>query len=218
MDDLGNRCVDIRSLVDWEGDVLVISGGGQLDDAWGGASAHPYALWKWCVLARIRRKRVYFISVGAGPISSKRSEFLLRMALRLAHYRSFRNTRSRDLVRRQLKIENPGAVVPDLAHSVGRIRSGAPEADASLRIIGVGVMPHCDPRMSPWPGPDPERFERYTSKITAFVRWAVEEFQATVVLYVGEVTHDCWVIEDILDKLMVLGVEHKIATAALSKD
>ena len=31
-------------------DLLIFSGGGQLDDGWGGAWGHPYALLKWAVL------------------------------------------------------------------------------------------------------------------------------------------------------------------------
>jgi polysaccharide pyruvyl transferase WcaK-like protein len=33
-------------------DLLVVAGGGQLDEEWGGSWGHPYALMKWAVLAR----------------------------------------------------------------------------------------------------------------------------------------------------------------------
>lgn len=35
-------------------DVLIFSGGGQIDDYWGGAWGHPYAMVKWAVLAQLR--------------------------------------------------------------------------------------------------------------------------------------------------------------------
>src|SRR5690606_23594275 len=88
-----------------------------LDDVWGGAGAHPYALFKWTLLARVCGAKVYFASVGAGPIYSKKSERLLRAALRMASYRSFRDEDSRELVKRQLRLSDPGAVAPDLAHT-----------------------------------------------------------------------------------------------------
>src|SRR5215469_6563137 len=33
--------------------LLIVSGGGQLDEEWGGPGGHPFALLKWAVLARI---------------------------------------------------------------------------------------------------------------------------------------------------------------------
>ena len=58
-------------------DLLIVSGGGQLDDAWGGARAHPLNLLRWTLLAQAARVPVAFISVGAGPIFSSWSERFL---------------------------------------------------------------------------------------------------------------------------------------------
>ena len=49
-------------------DVLIFSGGGQLDDEWGGAGEHPWAMFKWALLARLRNGRVLFLSVGYGKL------------------------------------------------------------------------------------------------------------------------------------------------------
>lgn len=51
----------VRSyLVMKQSSILIVSGGGQLDDYWGGAWGHPYALFKWSLLARIAGKKSYF--------------------------------------------------------------------------------------------------------------------------------------------------------------
>src|SRR5207249_1080169 len=44
--------------------LLLVSGGGQLDDYWGGPWGHPYALFKWGLLARAVSARYVFLSVG----------------------------------------------------------------------------------------------------------------------------------------------------------
>ena len=45
-------------------DILIISGGGQLQDIWGGPWGHPYAMLKWTFLARLRGAKPIFLSVG----------------------------------------------------------------------------------------------------------------------------------------------------------
>ena len=47
-------------------DLLIVSGGGQLDEEWGGPWGHPFALFKWALLARTARVPCAFVSVGAG--------------------------------------------------------------------------------------------------------------------------------------------------------
>jgi polysaccharide pyruvyl transferase WcaK-like protein len=47
-----------------EVDLLVVAGGGQLDEEWGGIWGHPYALMKWSVLARLAGAKTVFLSVG----------------------------------------------------------------------------------------------------------------------------------------------------------
>jgi polysaccharide pyruvyl transferase WcaK-like protein len=95
-------------------DTLVVSGGGQLDDHWGGPWRVPYALWKWSLVARILRKRVVVLSVGAGTTDSRVTRFFLRSALRRADYRSFRDERTAARVR-SLGVSSQPRVVPDLA-------------------------------------------------------------------------------------------------------
>src|SRR5690606_39210187 len=102
-------------------DTLVVSGGGQLDDYWGGPWGHPYALAKWTLLARLMRRRVVVLSVGFGTLESRMSRLLTRIALRWAHYRSYRDEGSRRLMRAAVfRPADADPVLPDLAFSLAR--------------------------------------------------------------------------------------------------
>ena len=79
---------------------LFISGGGQLNEFWGGPLAQPYALMKWAVLARLRGAKPVFLSVGFGSLDSRFSRLCVRTALWLSAYRSYRDPGSRALMNR----------------------------------------------------------------------------------------------------------------------
>ena len=98
-------------------DMLVIAGGGQLDEEWGGSWAHPYALMKWAVLARAAGTSVVFLSVGGCRAESRFTKLFLRIALSLACYRSYRDEGSRQLAL-AITPSADGPVVPDLAFSL----------------------------------------------------------------------------------------------------
>lgn len=189
----------LRAMLDV--DVLVISGGGQLDDVWGGAGAHPFALFKWTLLARLAGAKVYFMSVGAGPIYSKKSEWLLKRALRRASYRSFRDEDSRALVQNQLGIPDPGVVVPDLAHTRFDPCDARFDHGEEVETLAIAPLPHVDPRMAPYPGPDPKRYNAYVEKLAEFVDRILTKRSCKVLFYVGEIHQDVPVIEDVLNLL-----------------
>ena len=76
-------------------DYLIICGGGQLDDYWGGAWGLPYTILKWSILAKLRGAALQFVSVGAGPIDAALSRVFFKRALALANYRSYRDAESK---------------------------------------------------------------------------------------------------------------------------
>jgi polysaccharide pyruvyl transferase WcaK-like protein len=123
-------------------DLLIISGGGQLTESWGGPWDFPYTIFKWIVLARLARVRPLFLNVGAGPLSQWLSKYFIRKALSLADYVSFRDTKSAELVRRiGFKGETP--VFPDAVYS---LRLDAPlvarPAGRSVTNVGIAPMPY----------------------------------------------------------------------------
>ncbi len=148
-------------------DVLVIAGGGQLDDEWGGSWGHPYALAKWSVLARAARSSVVFLSVGACRIESRLTRMFLKTALSMACYRSYRDAESRRLAL-AITRRAEGAVVPDLAFSLFSA-STEPTVRFSSAVVRVGVSPIAYGHSGLWPTADQVHYERYMAELAGFV-------------------------------------------------
>ena len=51
-------------------DMVIVPGTGLLTDAFGLSDWGPYSVFKWVLMAKLRRCRVLFVSVGAGPIDA----------------------------------------------------------------------------------------------------------------------------------------------------
>jgi polysaccharide pyruvyl transferase WcaK-like protein len=150
-------------------DMLVVAGGGQLDDFWGGAFGHPYAMWRWTEAAKRRGARVAVLSVGVGSLKNAITRRLVARTLARADYVSLRDAGSRAL----LGADSPGAgapVVPDLAYSLPMARSGhalaARPGRGALRV-GVSPLAHFDPRVSP--AADRAEYERHVRTTAALV-------------------------------------------------
>ena len=118
-------------------DVLFFSGGGQLNEVWGGPWVQPYAMMKWAVPRGLTGAKPIFLSVGFGSLDTRLSRFFTRTALSLAAYRSYRDPGSRDLMKRA-GFHRDDPVYPDLAYSLlldgYRLhRDGRPAG----RVVGV---------------------------------------------------------------------------------
>lgn len=180
-------------------DVLVASGSGQLDETWGGPWRHPLTLLKWALLARLRRVRVAFLSVGAGTIDSPESRRLLQWTLRLAHHCTYRDTGSRDIVRSKLGVDRWTEIVPDMAFGlpVDRpVRRGSRPGEP-LNVV-IGVLPFHHPRI--WPHRSAQRYNAYLRYTADFCRHVLSRGHR-ITFVVGEVDHDRVVIEDLLQLL-----------------
>lgn len=147
-------------------DLLVVSGGGQLDDFWGGTWGHPYALWKWTVLARRTQTPVVMLSVGLGSLRSPLARSFARGALTRTAYRSFRDERTRSGVSRILELEDVGPVVPDLAFGLEPDASRASTVNSG--VVGISPIAYLDPRV--WPLKDGAAYRRYTGLLGSFVQ------------------------------------------------
>lgn len=158
--------------------VLVVSGGGQIDDYWG-SWRHPYALLKWGLIARAVRARYVFLSVGVCSLRSRVSVFLIRNALRLASYRSYRDRTSLNLLH-DWSFTHNDPVCPDLAFGSRRVsRRGA--LDVKRRLI-VGVSPIAYLSSHGWPKTNPAAYRRYVAALAGFVSMLRREGH-TVVLF-----------------------------------
>ena len=203
--------IEIISIIDsykilYGTDILMISGGGQLDDYWGGALHHPYSLLLWTFLAKLHKAKVFFVSVGAGPIDSPFSQLLIKNALSLADYRSYRDEKSKKLIERiGFKREDP--IVPDLAHSlsISHILNSNGEkgekvektkADSQYKHeVGVGPMSYFDPRI--WPERDQAVYMNYLTKLACIISRLIKQGYS-IRLFPGEADHDSHVIRDLI--------------------
>jgi polysaccharide pyruvyl transferase WcaK-like protein len=143
---------------------VVVAGGGQLDDFWGGALGHPYVLWRWARRARTTGAKFLILSVGTGTLATPLARQWVRQALAHADYRSYRDEGSRRLIRDRR--EEGAPVVPDLAFGlpVDLHRQGAAPG-GERPVVGVSPMPHCDPRV--WPVRDASRYRSYLERLAA---------------------------------------------------
>jgi polysaccharide pyruvyl transferase WcaK-like protein len=157
----GTRRIDsvVRSL-----DLLVMAGGGQVDDYWGGAGEQPRFLATWTVLARLRRVPAAFFCVGLDQLSTRTGRWLSLLGLRSAAFLSFRDAGTRDLLR-QMGLRKPSAVYADPAFGL------LGPAQSSFRPLRrVVVSPICK---QSWPGASDETYERYLRELAQYVQMAI---------------------------------------------
>jgi polysaccharide pyruvyl transferase WcaK-like protein len=192
---LRELCFLARTLSRLRGlDVLVISGGGQISDEWGGPWHHPAAILKWITCARIAGTRVYVVSVGVGPIRRPLSGALFRLALRLAHYRSYRDRESHSLLAPS-GFTRADPVYPDLAFSLPvRQGGGAPRGGRPL-VIGVSPMSYCHPGVGAWPVQDRERYDRYRETLAELGRHALSS-DHSVSIFTSQIQNDRFAFDD----------------------
>lgn len=117
-------------------DAVVFSGGGQLDDFWGGAWQVPFWLWFWVACARLRRLPVGFLGVGLDRLSSRASRWFTLAAVRGARYCVLRDDESRQLLVRS-GLQRPCDVCPDLAFGLPPPGARAPEMPPQDRFVIV---------------------------------------------------------------------------------
>jgi polysaccharide pyruvyl transferase WcaK-like protein len=198
---------EIRHLVDARRflrsqDLLIVSGGGQLDEEWGGPWGHPFSLFKWAVIARLVRVPFVIVSVGAGKTSSSISRMFLGMALRLACYRSFRDVNSRNIAGKWLARASNDLVIPDLAFSMP---SSALPSSAGMRSLAnakpiIALSPIAYAKPGSWPRQDQAVYDRYRHQMSQVVSRLVDSgyFVAVVWSSVGD---DEKVFSEIMDCL-----------------
>lgn len=125
------RILKVSSMLD----LLLMTGGGQIEDFFGGPSGQPRALLTWVTIARALGVPVVFLSVGVDLLSRRSSRLLCVNAVRLAQIRSFRDQGSVDLLR-EAGLGAPCRVDPDpaLGLDAGTLR-GASWQDSDLIVV-----------------------------------------------------------------------------------
>jgi len=181
--------------------LLIVSGGGQLDDTWGGAWGHPFALFKWSVLARIARIPFVIASVGASATNSRLSRLLLSASLRMASYRSYRDENSKKIATALLRSAISDPIVPDLAFGLPS-SDYPPPAQIRVRSQGrmvVAISPIAYARPGIWPRHDSALYTRYLHQMAVAISQLLEHEYFLVM--VCSTLADKVVIDEILDRV-----------------
>ena len=208
---LGSRFIfgTLESLAWWrayqnfqflELDLLIVSGGGQLDDYWGGAWGHPFTLLRWCLFAKMNDTKFLIVSTGAGPIDSFLGKFFTRMTLSLADYRSYRDADSQQYIEEVVGFTSDDPVYADLAFSLP-IDSYQPSPKNSQyqAVVGIGPMSYYHPET--WPEKNRSVYSQYLSKLATFIVWLTQQ-QYAVALFPSQTSHDQLAIDDLQELLI----------------
>jgi polysaccharide pyruvyl transferase WcaK-like protein len=122
-------------------DLLIIPGTGLLTDAYGLRGWGPYNTFKWSLVAKIRGCKVFLVSVGAGPLHSRTGRWLVKSALALADFRSYRDKETKAFLRSSGAGKDTDNVFPDLAFSiVDELSSTLTNPNHRRPVVGVGLM------------------------------------------------------------------------------
>jgi len=161
-------------------DALIVPGTGILDDFGESPFSMPLTLLTWCLAARLSGTRIAFVSVGAGPIEHPLSRWLMRSAIGMAHYRSYRDAISKEFMESIGFDARNDAVYPDIAFKLT-----APQAPDRPRlnrrlVVGVGVMTYLGWRRHSARGA--VIYQAYLEKLTTFVLWLLDDGCAVRIL------------------------------------
>ncbi|MFF5520135.1 polysaccharide pyruvyl transferase family protein [Streptomyces coeruleorubidus] len=185
-------------------DVVIVPGMGVLEATlplrpWG----FPYSLFLLCATGRLFGTRVALVSVGAAAIGNRPTRALVRWSARLATYRSYRDTQSRDAMRAMGVNTTRDEVYPDLAFALPTPQASAPSGRPGPVCVGVMAFHGGDDDRAR----AEEIHRRYLDGTTRFVRALVEDGRP-VRLLTGDAC-DAPVVAAILD-----AVDSPLVTAA----
>ncbi|HEX5194068.1 MAG TPA: polysaccharide pyruvyl transferase family protein [Solirubrobacteraceae bacterium] len=152
-------------------DMLIVPGTGLVTDAFGLANWGPYSQFKWVLMAKLRRTRVLYVSVGAGPVDTVAGRRLVRAALSLADYRSYRDEASRECMRSIGVRVDDDRVFPDLVFGLPVALPAREHARAaqSRPVVGLGLMVF--PGRYSAADPHPRTYRTYLDSLAAFAEW-----------------------------------------------
>ena len=187
-------------------DLLVVCGGGQIDDEWGGSWGHPYAVFKWVLAASLAGTPVAIASVGVSRLHHRLSRWFFRAAFRLATYRSFRDRWSRELAADIAgtfgETIRTDAVVPDLAFALARA-CVPPSAAFQERAQGsrvVAISPIAFARPGSWPTQSAALYERYLVTMRTVVSYLIDSGYFLVFVW-SSMPDDRIALDELLDGL-----------------
>ncbi len=177
-------------------DLLIVTGSNQFLDNFGGVTGFPLTLLKWTILCKLSGTKIGFVSVGAGPIYSLVSKFLIRTTVYFADYLSFRDEASRQLIEGNVRSPK-GRVFPDLASNLTYKAAEKAQTNPAKPRVGINPMPMYDSRY--WHETDDRKYRSYVEKLAELSTRLMNE--GYPIFFFGTQPKDYNVIGDILPLL-----------------
>jgi polysaccharide pyruvyl transferase WcaK-like protein len=153
---------------------LIIPGTGLLTDAYGLKGWGPYGIFKWSVIAKLCGCKLFFVSVGAGPIYGCVGRWLVRSALALADFRSYRDNATKEYLSSIGARVADDRVYPDLAFSIAEeIKAKYAIPRSGRPVVGLGLMLY-DGKLSVGT-PRESICTAYFEQLIVFVKWLLAQ-------------------------------------------
>jgi polysaccharide pyruvyl transferase WcaK-like protein len=112
------------------------------------------------------------MSVGAGPIRSAPGRFLVKSALSLADYRSYRDAPSKEVLESVGLQTRDDRIYPDLVLGLSpRMRPTAANREGRP-VVGLGLMEYAGKYSVA--NPTRDTYDRYLESLAVFVRWLLD--------------------------------------------
>ncbi|HED36467.1 MAG TPA: polysaccharide pyruvyl transferase family protein [Gammaproteobacteria bacterium] len=147
-------------------DLLVLSGGGQLDEAHGGPWGHPYAIYRWSLIGRLTRTPFVVASNGSAIIRPGLTDWFLKKGLKSAVYRSYRDVGTRDQLSPWGFTKND-PIVRDLALGIDPAPYFSLEKKVNSQLV-VAISPIYHS------GPSYTTYDSFVEGISDLIQWLVE--------------------------------------------
>ncbi|HXB56308.1 MAG TPA: polysaccharide pyruvyl transferase family protein [Vicinamibacteria bacterium] len=168
--------------------MLIMTGTGML----GGFGILPldlhYEILKWSLVAKMRGAKVLFVSVGGGPLERPLSRWIVRAAISLADYRSYRDRFSQQYLHSIGFNTSNDFVYPDLVFSFPRSEIPTlPHQNGNRPLIGLGLMDYYGQDCSPEQGIN--IYRHYIQTLAEFAAWLLSNGYA-VRLLIGDLAYD----------------------------
>jgi polysaccharide pyruvyl transferase WcaK-like protein len=169
--------------------IFFVPGTGILCDAFTGPFGWPYEELKWSLVAKLSRCKLFYLSIGAGPIYSPISRWFIKLALFLADSRSYRDNSSMKYLKGIGFRTNNDRVYPDLVFGLpeavippGEVRKG------QKSVVGIGIMSYLGSYSHT--NPDNDIHVAYLEKLAIFVKWLLTH-KYDVRLLTGDTRDEC---------------------------
>jgi polysaccharide pyruvyl transferase WcaK-like protein len=175
--------------------MLVMTGTGMLGDLGIRPLGLHYDILRWSIAAKLCQCKLMFVSVGAGPIGRPLSRIFVKAALRLAEYRSYRDSFAKSYLEGIGFSTADDAVYPDLAFSLPiDMLPRSENREGRATVVGVGLITHNIKRATS--EMSEVVYHNYLTRMAAIVRWLIQN-KYTVKLLIGDVRYDQRVRQDL---------------------